>query len=400
MKRVALISLLISLLGCADDAAVSPTLQIEEADLIVELFAEGELKAVNATPIAATGSSSGRGRRGQSQTLAWIAPNHSQVRKDQVVARFDSSGFQREISEAEFQLQKLTMGLTDKDRVLDEALLDLGNQGELVEIEMDLAERFTIDNDLLYSRIEMIDNLRNTEYLGAKSTHLSQMEDRYATKSDAERAVLESQQQTHQVRLRRSQGGLDAIEVLAPHDGVMVYEKNWSGQGPRVGQQVFPGAKLATLPDLSKMKAALYVPESEANGLSEGLLVRVRLEAYSERTVSGKVSSISHKAQPIERDNPVKFFTVDVLLDDSDPTWLRPGQRVQAWIEVAKANETISIPNQSLFQNQQGSWVYRLEGSVFEKRSVEVGLRGPNRSQITGGLSRGDRIALVDPEVG
>jgi len=399
MKQLSPIVFVLCLCACSSDSETAPTLEIEAAELSVALFAEGELQAVNATPIAATGSGSGRGRRGQSQTLAWIAPNHSVVRKDQVVAKFDSSGFQREASEAEFQLQKLTLGLTDKDRELGEALLDLGNQGELVDIEIQMADRFNIDNELLYSRLQMIDNMRDTEFLGAKSAHLDQLEDHYATKSDAERAVLMSQQQTHQVRLRRSQSGLNAIEVLAPHDGVMVYEKNWSGQEPRVGQQVFPGAKLASLPDLSVMKAILHVPEAEANGLAKDLTVQVRLEAYSDRTLSGTVSNISHKAQPIERDSPIKFFTVEVLLDEADPNWLRPGQRVQAWIEVAKAAETISVPNQSLFQNERGSWVYRLNGAVFEKQSVEVGLRGPNRSQITSGLAIGDRIALIDPEL-
>ncbi len=399
MKRLAF-CVFVLLSGCQSDAERAPTLQVEAGELRVELFAEGELQAVNATPIGATSSGGGRGRRGQSQTLAWIAPNHSFVNEGQVVARFDPSSFEREATEAQFQLEKLAMGLTDKGRELNEALLDLGNQGELVEIELGLAERFNIDNELLYSRLEMIDNMRNSEYLGAKSDHLDQMEDHYATKTEAERAVLESQQQTHQVKLRRSQDGLNAIEVLAPHQGVLVYEKNWSGQEPRVGQQVFPGAKLASLPDLSAMKAQLYVPEAEANGLAEGLDVQLRLEAYTDRPVTGTVTSISHKAQPRERDNPIKFFTVDVVLDQADPSWLRPGQRVQAWIKVAEANDAISVPNQAVFQSEAGTWVYRLDGAEFEKRSVEIGLRGPNRSEIISGLAAGDQVALIDPELG
>ncbi len=397
MRYLVLLPAIMLLSACGESSQEIPTLAISQDDLTITLLADGELKAVSATPIAPGGGGRGGRRGGQRQTLAWIAPNHTVVKTGDVVARFDPSGFQREVADAEFELMKLSLNLTDKGRELDEALLELGNQGELVEIERDMADQFNIDNDLLYSRLEMIDNLRDEAFLDAKADHLDKKGDHYETKTEAERAVLSSQQQTQQVKLRRSQEGLDAIEVLAPHDGVLVYEKNWGGQEPRVGQQVFPGAKLATLPDLSKMKAVLYVPEAEATGLTKDLPVTVVLEAYTDRPVSGQITGVSHKAQPRERDNPVKYFTVDVLLDQSDPAWLRPGQRVSAMIEVAKAPGALAVPNQSIFQDDKQTWVYRKTTGGFERQLIEIGLRGPSRSQITSGVNEGDRIALVEP---
>ena len=110
------------------------------------------------------------------------------------------------------------------------------------------------------------------------------------------------------------------------------------------------------------------------------------------------VKSISATAAPIEQDNPVNYFTVIVTLDASDPEWITPDAPVTAEIHITWINETISVPNQALFQGESGDWVLVKNGRGLEKRNVTLGVRGANRSQVLAGLDNGDEIALYPPE--
>ena len=186
--------------------------------------------------------------------------------------------------------------------------------------------------------------------------------------------------------------------MRAPHDGVFVYEKNCGGLQVDVGTTVFPGNKIASIPNLDNMEAVLKVQEAEAVGLSRGQQVDLVIDAYPDRSLTGTVTGISATAQPIERDNPVKYFTVTVGLEQADPDWITPDAQVQARIHISKIDDTIAIPNQALFREQEQDWVWIRNGTKFELQKVTLGTRGANRSQVTNGLKTGDEIALYLPE--
>ena len=122
------------------------------------------------------------------------------------------------------------------------------------------------------------------------------------------------------------------------------------------------------------------------------------IDAFPDRPLTGTVKSISAAAAPIARDIPVKFFTVIISLDQSDPEWITPEAQVTAEIHISRIEDTIAIPNQSLFQDQTGEWVLVRNGKELAKRRVALGVRGENRSEVISGLEEGDEIALYPPE--
>jgi multidrug efflux pump subunit AcrA (membrane-fusion protein) len=165
-----------------------------------------------------------------------------------------------------------------------------------------------------------------------------------------------------------------------------------------VGITAWPHNKIASIPNLEKMEAVLLVHETDAVGLAVGQPVDLTVDAYPDRSLSGTVNGISPTAAPIERNNPVKYFSATVAIDQSDPQWITPGAKVRAEIHISRIDETIAVPNQVLFQGGEGDWVLVLEGRDLNRRSVTLGTRGAYRSQVTAGLEPGDEIALHPPE--
>lgn len=379
--------------ACGEDPADQvETFVVAPGDFAISLQSKGELIAAESTPIMPPAGS--RAPR----TIQWLAPNYSWVREGDVVARFDVSSAEREAGSAGIEIDKVDLQVVGKQRELERLLGELGNDLELVDIEKLMAEEFDFENELAYSRFEIIDAMRDQALLEFKSGHLEGKKGTYSDRQGAEVAVLEAQRTTQESKFQEQQSLLQNQEVLAPHDGFFVLEQTWWGQTVDVGSTIFAGNKIASIPNLDKMEAELQVLETEAVGLAEGQKVDVIIDAYPDRPLAGQVSTISATAAPIERDNPVKYFTVRVALEQADPEWITPGAVVTATINITQVADTIAVPNQSLFREDERDWVLIREGDELVRRDVRLGVRGPNRSEIVEGLGVGDEIALFPPQ--
>ncbi|MGJ8662883.1 MAG: efflux RND transporter periplasmic adaptor subunit [Marinicella sp.] len=391
-KHILILALILSLLACDNQEIDStPVIAVTADKVVFEIHAEGELEAVKSTPITAPATS----RR--PQTLAWIKPQFTNVKEGEIVARFDGSSFQLEVDETNFEIQKIMYSMLAKDREIDNTKFSFDAESQVIDYEYDLAKQFNIDDPLLYTKIEMIEAGDNEEFLKAKADHIDKVEDNFEDKSESEKAVLQSNKQKQVAKLEMNNASLSALEIRAPHDGLFVLEPSWDGSLPEPGKSVFPGAKLAKLPDLSQMQAKVFVPEVEAIGIKEGVAVTVSLHAFPDSSYEGTVSTISQTAQPKERDNPVKYFTVTVALESQHNDQLKPGQRLDANIRVIEQDQGLVVPIQSVFREQDHTWVFIKSGQEFNQQSVTTGFCSSSLCTITTGLKDGDVIALTQP---
>ena len=392
IRSVTIGLMILALMGCSEeDTQSTPVITVTEDAVVFEIHAEGELEAVKSTPITSPSAS----RR--PQTLAWIMPQFTEVKAGEVVARFDGSNFQLEVDETNFEIQKIMYSMLAKDREIDNTQFSFDAEAQVIDYEYDLAKQFNIDDPLLYTKIEMIEAGDNEEFLKAKADHIDKIEDNFEEKSASEKAVLESSKQKQVAKLEMNNASLSALEIKAPHDGLFVLEPSWDGTLPEPGKSVFPGAKLAKLPDLSEMQAKVYVPEVEAIGIKEGVGVTVSLHAFPDSSYAGKVSSISKTAQPKERENPVKYFTVTVSLESELNQELMPGQRLDASIRVVEQDRGLVVPIQTVFREQDRSWVFVQRGDDFAQQTVTTGFCSSSLCTIESGLTDGDVIALTQP---
>lgn len=392
MRPFRFVPLMVLLCGCggATNGPVE-TLEVQRGDFVISLLAEGELQAAESTSIMPP-----RGSRNP-RTIAWLAPNFGAVREGGLIARFDVSDAELGALEAGIELSKVDLQVDIKERELQRLLSNLVGELDIIDVEKAMAEEFGFEDTLAYSRFEIIDATLDRELLDYRAHHLRDKKGTYSDRHSAEIELLDAQRATQLSESERHLSMLWHSEVRAPHDGFIVYEKNWWGLEVSVGTTVFPGNKIATIPNLKKMEAVLQVLETEAVGLAIGQRANVIIDAYPERPLTGTVSYISATATSIEQGNPVKYFSVVVNLDQADPEWIKPGGRVRAEIHISQAPNSIAVPNQALFQDGRGDWVLVVDGGKLNRRPVMLGTRGANRSEVIDGLQVGEEIALFPP---
>src|SRR3546814_5918199 len=75
---------------------------------------------------------------------------------------------------------------------------------------------------------------------------------------------------------------LDALELRAPNDGVLMLAANWSGVKPATGASLYAGREFGSLPDAGAMAVELSLPPLESQGVRVGQAVDRSEEPPSE----------------------------------------------------------------------------------------------------------------------
>lgn len=381
------------LIGCSSEPeSTTLAMEVERRNLVFDVPAKGEL--ISAKEISINAPSGNRGRL----TLAWLKEENSRVQKGEVVARFETAEHLLNKQRAELELEKnqLTAGITDRD--LQQSQFSINQQAGVVSDEKAMAERFTIEDLDIYSKNEIIDQMLSTEYLTAQEAYLAWLQMSQTSQGQAQLEVLNLEGKSHRDTIRLTKEAIEQAEVLAPADGILIHSKNWRGEKVREGSEMWAGSKLGSIPSLTELQAKLYVLENEAAGLDMEQSVELTLDAYPDRPLRGTVVGLANIAAPRDRNSPTKYFEVTVGLDDVDPSFMRPGQKLTGRILVAKKGDVVSVPNQAVFKDDDESWVYIKQRGKFARQPVSTGLRSLTQTEITEGLEAGDQVALLRPQ--
>lgn len=379
--------------GCGGTKkAAMAVLKVRKAEFQVVIPAFGELQAAVSTPIVVPPES-----RWGLQTIAWMAPEYSSVKKDEVVIRLASADLVERLRVEQAEMDKLDLEIGKKRKQLEKDKTDLHGQIEVTSVQRELADVYAARDETIFPKNKIIEDAIDLDYQNTRERHFERKRDQMEKRIAAELQLLEAKANTRRVQIKQIQDQLNNLEIKAPQDGMLVINKYWSGEKYRVGMNAFPGQKLGSLPDLSKMEAKLFVLESEAAGLKEGLPVSLTLDFEPGRVFTGKVIGLDTIAKPLGEDSPLKYFETKVELDVTDPVLMKPGVQVRASVFVEKEAGVLAVPNQALVYEQDKAFLLVKNSARVEKRLVETGARSLTLTIITKGLKDGEAVLLGNP---
>jgi multidrug efflux pump subunit AcrA (membrane-fusion protein) len=390
LKQLGIVLSVFGIAACDSDQQSVPLYEVTTKAFEIEVPAKGELEAAEAELIASPGR--------RPMVLSWLAQEYSNVKQGELIATFDG-----EQLSLEAQQEALAMQLIEQDIIRQNAAQkgdqnSLSSEQGLVEKEFEFSDKFNIEDVRIYSQLEIIDFSQNKEFLTAKDNFLDWKEDSVVKQNESAIGVLNIKKQGHQAKYQQKQDALNKLEIRAPYSGLLVYEKNYRGEKPAIGQTMFPGATIAKLPNLEKMQAKLYVLDKEAIGLSEGQNVEFKLDAQPDVKLTGTVKSVAAFSRTIQRGNPAKYFEIVATFDQSDKRLLQPGKKVSAIISVSKPEPSLIVPMQAIHNRDGKTYVIKQKGEQFVYQQVELAEKNLYFVKVKSGLSEGEKLALSMPE--
>ena len=193
---------------------------------------------------------------------------------------------------------------------------------------------------------------------------------------------------------------LDNYTITAPISGTIIQKNVQAGETVGNESAATSTTPMCIIHDLRYLEMTLNVDELQILSMKEGQDVRITADAIPDKTFEGVVTNVSSAGTTT---SGTTTYPVTIRIDDYGE--LLPGMNATAEIEVASADNALSIPNAAVIR---GNYVLITadspsaanadpsmtapEGYVYVK--VETGISDNDYIQITSGLTEEDTVAF------
>ncbi len=219
---------------------------------------------------------------------------------------------------------------------------------------------------------------------------------------DAQRRSAEAR---HLLQTKKRNELIEQLEkcvIRATKTGLVVYgtgESSWRSDPIEEGAMVRERQVLITIPDTSAMAVKVKVHESFVKKIKPGQETHVRVDAYPNIQLDGKVHQIAvlPDAQNRWMNPDLKIYTTTIYVD-GQYEWLKPGMSAEAEIIVDRLENVVQIPLQAVSLDGDRQVCYVSTALGAQKREIQTGSYSTAMIEITKGLEPGERVLLRTPD--
>jgi membrane fusion protein (multidrug efflux system) len=170
-----------------------------------------------------------------------------------------------------------------------------------------------------------------------------------------------------------------AVKVRAPISGIItqidVHESD----------NVTPGTRLFTVSQLQKLKAKLWVPESQISKMRAG---NKATATWGDTVLEGKVSQVDISLN-------TKQQAFGVMLEFENPKQAVPsGVNADIVIQAGNERQAIIIDRKNIIKQDQKNIVYVAANGMAQEREIQLGAASGLDIEVLSGLNAGDLLIV------
>ncbi|HSD27509.1 MAG TPA: HlyD family efflux transporter periplasmic adaptor subunit [Vicinamibacteria bacterium] len=369
---------------------VGAPVEAKRADLVLTVEVEGELAAVRSKEIGVPPVAE------VDFKIAFLAPEGQAVKKGDSILRLDTEMVERQLAEKRAELAEaqkkveqkeidLRMKLLELEQQSAQTRADLGRAQLKVDVPPEVQQRIELEKALLDKKGRERD-IENLEAEGRVTQALT----------GAEVASLRQQRDRAAGRVEALEDAIEKMDIKAPQDGIVVYRTNWRDEKKKVGDSVWFGEVVLSLPDLKEMKGDGFVDEADGGPVTEGQPVTLRLEARPDFDLRGKVARIGRTVMQRSWRTPLKGYRVEVALEKTDPTFMRPAMRFRGEVETGRVPGVLLVPRDAVFLREDGPVVWARRALGWREVRVTLGRSNRTQVEVVSGLGEGEKVSPED----
>ncbi|WP_442795216.1 efflux RND transporter periplasmic adaptor subunit [Pelobium manganitolerans] len=257
------------------------------------------------------------------------------------------------------------------------------NSGRVTKITVDEGSRVSRGQVLAYIDDELLDvSVRNAE-----ATYQNALRDLERYESSYKTGGV-TQQQLDQAKLglsnakanlQQAKRRLSDANIKSPINGIV--NKRFIEQGAFVAA----GTQLFEIVDVSKLKLALTVNETQVANLKLGDRVKIKSNVFPDQDFAGKITFIAPKA------NESLNFPVEIELTNSNGK-IKAGMYGTAIFEFPKQAPALTVPRAAFVGSVSSNKLFVLQDSVAKERKVIAGRILAEQVEILDGLKEGEKV--------
>lgn len=183
--------------------------------------------------------------------------------------------------------------------------------------------------------------------------------------------------ETTKIQKENMQQQIADNNIYAPISGIVV-QKN-----ANAGEFANPGTPLASIMDISVLKAIVYVSESNVYDLRIGQAAQISSSVFPGKLTKGIVKYIAPKGD--ENHN----YRVEVEIPNSG---YKAGTYVNVKFNFKKPADALQIPKIALVEGVKNPYVYVVNGNSIAVRKIEIGEEIGQNIVVRSGLTPGEKV--------
>jgi multidrug efflux pump subunit AcrA (membrane-fusion protein) len=322
--------------------------------------------------------------------IRWMAEDGSMVKAGDPVIEFDNTSFASDLEEKRLSASQAGSDLQSARAELKTALAEKQFEVQKARSGLEKAKiAAAVPKDLLALREYQERQLA----LKQAETDLAKAEDALAAEKKAGGTDVGVQQislEKSTRNIRSAEEAIDALTVKAPRDGMfLLSEHPFEGRKFQVGDSIWSGMPVATLPELSSMMVQANLSDVDDGRIAPGLEVLCTLDAYPSTPYRGRVVDISPVARESQRSPLLRYFPVRIALEKSDPRRMRPGMSVRVEVMGPETRDALLAPREALDFTGRAPQVLLASGG---SAPVKLGPCSPSECVVESGVGEGTRL--------
>lgn len=187
------------------------------------------------------------------------------------------------------------------------------------------------------NRLQQLNTERTRELFEKKLVTQQELD-----QAEAQLAQSNAQLLTREASVENANVDLARCTIRSPIDGIVIAKQ--TEEGKTVAASLNAPVLFTIANDLAKMQITAAVAEADIGSVREGQSVTFTVDAFPNRSFSGRVSQVRNAAKTVSN-----VVTYDTIIDvDNRDLRLRPGMTANVSVIVASREDTLKLPNAAL----------------------------------------------------
>jgi len=328
-----------------------------------------------------------------------ILPTGTEVKRGDILVEFDRQDQLKNILDRQAEYDNLVHQIEKKRADQTAALAADETELKAAEVDVQTAEVERRKNDLIPEYEAAI----NRENLKEAKAKLKLLQETFSLKREAEAAdlrILEIQLERARQVVFHEQNNLEKMTMHSPMDGLVVLvpmSKGTRRLDPEEGDEVRSGGSIMLVVNPYAMEVSAQLNQVDVSHVHVGQPAEIHLDAYPEAHFPGRVEHISAVASPGSNSNRIRYFTVLVSVQGSDPILL-PDLTAAADIQLESYENVLLLPRNAVVFQEGRALVEVLSNGRSDVREIKTGPVNECEIIIESGIDEGTTVAL-NPEI-
>jgi HlyD family secretion protein len=182
---------------------------------------------------------------------------------------------------------------------------------------------------------------------------------------------------------------LERTQLRAPFSGVIAEINGELGEFVTPSPVGVPTPPTVDLIDASCLYISAPIDEIDAPLIRRGMTAKINLDAFADRSFPGHVRRVAPYV--LDQEKQARTVEIEAEFDNPDQELLLPGYSADVEVILDSRDDVLRVPS-AVIRDRNRVFVYDPATGTIESREIGIGISNWEYTEITSGLSQGDRV--------